>query len=109
MVVNTQPFCRKFTMQRLPFELRLYISPKSVHSERAVQVIQRICSERLEHRYSLEIIDVSIDKERAATDRILNVPTLVWVLPDGIKKLVGDGTNEQHILWFLDLEPSSIG
>ena len=96
-------------MRRVPFELRLYVSKKSVHSERAIQVIQKICSDRLEGRYSLEIIDVSIDKERAAADRILNVPTLVWVLTDGIKKLVGDGTNEQHILWFLDLEPSSIG
>lgn len=94
-------------MPRFPFELRLYVSKKSVHSERAIQVIQKICSERLEHRYSLEVIDVTIDRERAAADRILNVPTLVWVLPDGIKKLVGDGTNEQHILWFLELETSS--
>jgi circadian clock protein KaiB len=42
----------------------------------------------------------------AAGDQILAVPTLVRRLPEPIKKIIGDLSNEERVLVGLDVQPA---
>ncbi|MEI6673835.1 MAG: circadian clock KaiB family protein [Verrucomicrobiota bacterium] len=44
-------------------------------------------------------------KSLAAGDQILALPTLVRRLPEPIKKIIGDLSNEQRVLVGLDIQP----
>lgn len=45
------------------------------------------------------------DEELAAGDQILALPTLVRRLPEPIKKIIGDLSNEERVLVGLDAQP----
>ncbi len=44
----------------------------------------------------------------AAGDQILAIPTLVRRLPQPIKKIIGDLSNEERVLVGLDIEPMGV-
>jgi len=53
------------------------------------------------------VIDLLVNPQLAAGDQILAVPTLVRHLPEPIKKIIGDLSNEERVLVGLDLQPIS--
>lgn len=57
-------------------------------------------------QYRIEVIDLQKTPQLAAGDRILAVPTLVRRLPEPIKKIIGDLSNEQRVLVGLDVQPA---
>lgn len=74
-------------------------------SIRAIKNLNRICAEHLEGRYSIEVIDLLERPQLAVGDQILAVPTLVRRLPEPIKKIIGDLSNEERVLVGLDIRP----
>ncbi len=54
----------------------------------------------------IEIIDLIKTPALAAGDQILAVPTLVRRLPESIKKIIGDLSNEERVLVGLDVQPA---
>ncbi|MFZ1106489.1 MAG: circadian clock KaiB family protein, partial [Hyphomicrobiaceae bacterium] len=44
----------------------------------------------------------------AAGDQIIAVPTLVRRLPEPVKKILGDLSNEERVLVGLDVQPARI-
>jgi len=64
------------------WELRLYVAGQTDRSIRAINNLTRICKERLEGRYSIEVIDLLQRPQLAAGDQILAVPALVRRLPE---------------------------
>ena len=87
------------------WELRLYVAGQTDKSIRAVNNLTRLCKEHLDGRYSIEVIDLLQRPQLAAGDQILAVPTLVRRLPEPIKKIIGDLSNEERVLVGLDIRP----
>jgi circadian clock protein KaiB len=87
------------------FELRLYIAGQTTKSLTALVNLKRICETHLAGQYRIEVIDLLKTPQLAAGDQILAVPTLVRRLPEPIKKIIGDLSNEERILVGLDLQP----
>jgi len=87
------------------FQLRLYVSGQTAKSVLALANLQRICETHLAGQYCIEVIDLTKSPQLAAGDQILAVPTLVRRLPEPIKKIIGDLSNEERVLVGLDILP----
>lgn len=87
------------------YKLRLYVAGQTAKSATAFANLQRICETHLAGRYTIEVIDLLQNPKLAAGDQILAVPTLVRHLPEPIKKIIGDLSNEERVLVGLDVRP----
>ncbi len=87
------------------FELRLYVAGQTSKSVTAFSNLKRICETHLAGQYRIEVIDLLKTPQLAAGDQILAVPTLVRRLPEPIKKIIGDLSNEERVLVGLDVHP----
>jgi len=87
------------------YQLRLYVAGYTSKTRAAMQNLNKICETHLAGRYKIEIVDLLINPKLAAGDQILAVPTLVRQLPEPIKKIIGDLSNEERVLVGLDLQP----
>ena len=74
----------------MPFyPLTLYVSPGTASSQRALGEVHRLCEED-PWGWELEVVDVDAAPERAASDEVAWVPTLVRHTDGGTVRLVGD-------------------
>jgi circadian clock protein KaiB len=105
MRASTSPTTQRQTGATPAFQLRLYIAGQTAKSLAAFANLQRICETYLAGQYCIEVIDLTKTPKLAAGDQILAVPTLVRRLPEPIKKIIGDLSNEQRVLVGLDLQP----
>lgn len=87
------------------FELRLYVAGQTAKSLTAIANLQRICETHLIGQYRIEVIDLIKTPQLAAGDQIFAVPTLVRRLPEPIKKIIGDLSNEERVLVGLNIQP----
>jgi circadian clock protein KaiB len=87
------------------FQLRLYVAGQTAKSLAAITNLERICKTHLAGQYSIEVVDLTKTPQLAAGDQILAVPTLVRRLPEPIKKIIGDLSNEERVLVGLDILP----
>jgi len=88
--------------------LRLYVSRSTSKSKLAVVNITRVCNERLDGRYRLEVIDIRDQAQLARDEQIVAVPTLIKRLPLPLQRLVGDMSNLDEVLFGLDLKVREI-
>ena len=85
------------------WNLRLYVAGQTPKSIRAFANLKKICLEHLEGNYSIEVIDLLKQPQLASGDQILAIPTLVRKLPNPMKKIIGDLSNQERLLVGLDL------
>jgi len=85
------------------WELRLYIAGQTPNSIAAIGNLKRICEERLQNRYRIEIIDLLEKPQLAKGDQIVAIPTLVRKLPAPVKKIIGNLSKADYTLVGLDL------
>lgn len=93
------------TPARDKYVLRLYVTGTTSKSVRAIQNVRRICDEHLSGVYDLEIVDLYKNLPLARGDQIIAVPTLIKRLPEPLRRLIGDMSDEQRVLIGLDLRP----
>ena len=91
------------------WQLRLYVAGQTPKSLVAFTNLKRLCEERLQGRYSIEVIDLLKTPQLAEDDQILALPTLVRKLPEPIRKIIGDLSNTERVLVGLDLRPRAPG
>lgn len=91
------------------YQLRLYVAGYTSKARAALENLSKICETHLEGRYSIEVVDLLKNPQLAAGDQILAVPTLVRKLPEPIKKIIGDLSDEERVLIGIDLLPKSKG
>jgi len=84
--------------------LRLYVAGQTPKSLTAVANLKRICEQHLEIPYRIEVIDLMVNPQLAATDQILAIPTLVRKLPEPIRKIIGDLSSVERVLIALDID-----
>jgi circadian clock protein KaiB len=87
------------------YELRLYVAGQTPKSLAALANLKHICETHLAGQYRIEVIDLLKTPQLADGDQILAVPTLVRRLPEPIKKIIGDLSNEERVLVGLDVQP----
>jgi circadian clock protein KaiB len=87
------------------WELKLYIAGKTVKSVAALANLKRYCEEHLKGKYKIEVIDLLKKPQLAEGDQIFAVPTLVKKVPEPIRKIIGDLSNEEKVLVGLNIIP----
>ncbi len=97
------------TVPLAAYELRLYVAGETLKSVTALKNLKRICETHLAGLYRIEVIDLLKTPQLAAGDQIFAVPTLVRRLPEPIKKIIGDLSNEDRVLVGLDVQSISTG
>ena len=90
------------------WELRLYIAGQTPKSVLALKNITNYCKQHLEGKYSIEIIDLLKNPRLAEGDQIFAIPTLVRKVPEPIRKIIGDLSNEEKVLVGLNIRPVKI-
>lgn len=85
--------------------LRLYIAGQSPKSLAALSNLHRICEDYLAGQFELEVIDLLETPERAERDKIIALPTLVRALPEPLRKIIGDLSDNEKTLVGLQLDP----
>ena len=93
------------TRRTAEYQLRLYVAGKTAKSLLALENLRRLCRNHLEGRYQLEVVDLLVTPKLASGDQILAIPTLVRKLPEPIKKIIGDLSDEERVLVGLDVKP----
>lgn len=86
------------------WQLLLYIAGQTPKSIKALSNIKRYAEEHLSGKYSIQIIDLLLNPQLAESDQILAVPTLVRRLPEPIRKIIGDLSNEEKVLVGLNIK-----
>ncbi len=87
------------------WDLRLYVAGETPRSAAALKNLERICETYLKGQYHIEIVDLLKNPRLGRGDQILALPTLVRKLPEPVKKIIGDLSNEEKVLVDLDLRP----
>jgi circadian clock protein KaiB len=89
--------------------LRLYVTGTTGRSMRAIQNVRRICEEHLPGVYDLEVVDIYKNLPLARGDQIIAAPTLIKRLPQPLRRLIGDMSDEERVLVGLDIRPQRAG
>jgi circadian clock protein KaiB len=87
------------------WELRLYIAGKTLKSMTALSNLKKYCEEHLRGQYVIEVIDLVEQPQLAEGDQIFAIPTLVRKVPEPIRKIIGDLSNEEKVLVGLNIRP----
>ena len=87
------------------WELRLYVAGKTPKSVTALTNLKKYCETHLKGQYRIEVIDLLIHPQLAEGDQIFAIPTLVRKVPEPIRKIIGDLSNEEKVLVGLDIRP----
>lgn len=86
-------------------ELRLYIAGKTTKSVNALNNLKAYCEKHMKDQYIIEVIDLLVQPQLAEGDQIFAVPTLVRKVPEPIRKIIGDLSNEEKVLVGLNIRP----
>jgi len=89
-------------------ELKLYVAGQTPKSIAALANLKKICAEHLQGRYKLHVIDLMKTPQLAQNDQILAIPTLVRKLPQPIRKIIGDLSDQNRVLVGLDLRQADM-
>jgi circadian clock protein KaiB len=85
--------------------LKLYVTGSSPRTSAAISNLQRICEQELEGKYELEIIDVLQYPQIAEDEKILATPTLIKQLPPPLRRVIGDLSDKEKVLFGLEVRP----
>ena len=96
---------RKKEQDEYKYELRLYVAGNTPKSVAALSNLKRYCEEHLKGQYKIEVIDLLVHPQLAEGDQILAIPTLVRKVPEPIRKIIGDLSNEEKVLVGLNIRP----
>ncbi len=84
--------------------LRLYITGCSLASQHAVMNLHLLCENELKDLCEFEIIDILENPEVAEQEKILATPTLVKQFPAPARKVIGDLSQRDKVLFGLGLD-----
>jgi circadian clock protein KaiB len=87
------------------YKLRLFVTGSTPRSVQAIENLHKICEENLKGQYDLEIIDVYQDPSATRDLQVVATPTLVKILPEPLRRIIGDLSNKERVLAGLDLHP----
>ena len=99
----------KKSITKPKWQLRLYIAGQTPKSILALKNIKNYCEEYLADQYSIEVIDLLKNPQLAEGDQIFAIPTLVRKVPEPIRKIIGDLSDQERVLVGLNIRPVIAG
>ena len=87
------------------WQLRLYVAGQTPKCVAAFENLKKFCEEHLRGQYKIEVIDLLKNPQLAEGDQILAIPTVVRKVPEPIRRLIGDLSNEEKVIVGLDVRP----
>lgn len=87
------------------WQLRLYVAGQTPKSVTALRNLKKYCEIHLQGTYAIEVIDLLETPQLAEGDQIFAIPTLVRKVPEPIRKIIGDLSNEEKVLVGLNIVP----
>jgi circadian clock protein KaiB len=91
------------------YKLRLFVTGSTPRSTRAIANMRKICDENLSGRYDLEVVDVYENPEATKELQVIATPTLIKILPEPLRRIIGDLSDREKVLAGLDLKPLNSG
>ena len=91
-------------LRRRTYVLRLYVTGATARSRRAILNLNEICREYLGGKFDLEIIDIHQKPALAKDEQIIAAPTLIKKLPTPMRRIIGDLSDREAVLFGLDLK-----
>ena len=85
------------------YELVLFIAGPSARSVQALRNVEQLCARHLAGRYSLTVVDVAQQPERAVEEQLLGLPCLLKKRPGLVRRIIGDCADEARVLKALGL------
>lgn len=83
--------------------LRLFVAGLSPRSLLTIDTLRKLCEDRMNGNYQLEIIDIYQQPELARQHQIIATPTLVKYQPEPQRIMIGNLTRTDRILACLGL------
>ena len=80
------------------YKLRLFVTGSTPRSARAIANMRKICEENLHGRYDLEVVDVYENPDATRELQIIATPTLVKILPEPLRRIIGDLSDKEKVL-----------
>lgn len=87
------------------WQLKLYVAGQTLKSVTALRNLTKYCETHLKGQYTIEVIDLLVKPQLAEGDQIFAIPTLVRKVPEPIRKIIGDLSNEEKVLVGLNIVP----
>ena len=92
---------------RAEYVLHLYVTGMTPRSASAIENLKQICEEHLDGRYTLEVTDIYQHPQLARDEQIIAAPTLIKELPLPLRRIIGDLSDREKVLFGLDLKKRS--
>src|ERR1700738_989808 len=89
-------------------EVRLYVAGQTPKSLAALANRKKICPRQREGHCKLHVIDLIKTPQLAQNDQIPAIPTLVRKLPEPIRKIIGDLSDQNRVLVGLNLREAEV-
>ena len=86
------------------WNLVLYVAGSSSKSTTAIENLKQLCNSYLRGKCEIEVIDLTKNPKLAKEQQILAIPVLVRRLPEPMKKIIGDLSNNERVLVGLDIK-----
>ena len=93
----------KTSKDKVLWELRLYVAGQTPKSLAAMNNLKRLLEEHVPGAYKIQIVDLLLNPRLAKEDQIVAIPTLVRKLPDPVRKIIGDLSDQERTLVGLQL------
>ena len=88
--------------------LRLYIAGQTSNALTAIKNLKSLCKEQLNGKHHIEIIDLLKRPQLGRDDQILAIPTLIRKSPPPVRLIIGDLSNTERVLVWLELKGHSV-
>ena len=85
------------------YVLCLYVAGSTPQSICAIKNLKAICDTHLPDHYTLTVVDLYEQRERARAAQIVVAPTLVREWPHPVRRLIGDLAQTERVLAMLEL------
>jgi circadian clock protein KaiB len=89
------------------WQLRLYVVDQTPKSVTAFANLKKFCETHLKGIYHITVIDLLKHPQLAKGDQILAIPTVVRQLPKPVRTIIGNLSDNEHLLVGLDLRPTA--
>lgn len=84
--------------------LRLFVTGATPRSIKAIENLRHVLERELPGRYDLEVIDIYQHPEAAREHQVIAAPTLVKLLPEPVRRIIGDLSDVERVLRGLGIE-----
>lgn len=93
---------------RKKYILRLYVTGTTAKSQAAIRNIKTICEKELRGVCDLRVIDIYQQPALAKGEQIIAAPTLIKKLPLPLRRIVGDLSDHERVLFGLDYRKNEV-